>query len=376
MKEKEASLNIERASITLLARVTALRKITTKPQKNKRDLMKMKAFYVWYIFVKKQHLIEQTEFYDNKIRAIEHSQTRLATESEELWKMREDIQIQKENILRDKEHQLHQSELEIQKNKNEIQDLQRELKIRFQNLHEQENEAIESKKSNETTKKSLLQKAEDLEESQKKINTQLTELEDAKSQHRKKLENETKNIERAKQQLEDDNLELTKKMKDVDFRMQLLDKKELMMEAQKKELIEAEKSMHLTGDLESPRSDRWNKQAQFSTVKSGSKESTLQKMEQDLKLRSKAVHEKEFNLNLNMANLKENQNRVKELAFQLKEKNDDLKREKFLLEQRLQKCDECEEGLKLWEEELKTTAAILKQREKDLTNLDRIGFGT
>jgi hypothetical protein len=57
-------------------------------------------------------------------------------------------------------------------------------------------------------------------------------------------------------------------------------------------------------------------------------------------------------LAINSKDARAAQDRIKQLALQLKEKDDELRRDRDALDQRLIKCDLCEGFLNAWKEQL------------------------
>ena len=89
-------------------------------------------------------------------------------------------------------------------------------------------------------------------------------------------------------------------------------------------------------------------------------------------LREDIQHNKENNKGCFKLNDTESQNRLKELARQLKQKNDDLTKDQKLLTDKYKKYDECETGLISWQEELEIMSKSLHQREIELDRIKSI----
>jgi hypothetical protein len=98
------------------------------------------------------------------------------------------------------------------------------------------------------------------------------------------------------------------------------------------------------------------------------------KMEREqLEVTRKVLHEEEMELRLQQQKLAEGskdtrlaQERIKQLAVQMKQKDEDMRRDRDALEQRLKKCDECEGFLTAWQQQLDQTAAAIQAREREL----------
>jgi chromosome segregation ATPase len=80
--------------------------------------------------------------------------------------------------------------------------------------------------------------------------------------------------------------------------------------------------------------------------------------------------EKENELSASLAECRQSQNRVKVLAEKLSEKEEELNKERAMLESRLKECDACEQQLMVWQQELDSTSEMLVARENDIVSRD------
>jgi len=223
----------------------------------------------------------------------------------------------------------------------------------------------------------LLDKVKEMDDSQEKLQRQILQLKEEQSQRLNEYASKNQALDALREKIEQERIALDKKTLDNEERSKVLDEKELMLEKMGNELEKArlkiksnEEFLASKVELLAHGSASKNKSAS----KLRGKELTLQQMEEGLRVRSKEIQEKEFNLNVDIANMKESQIRIKELALQLKKKNEEVLRDQVLLKERLQKCDECEDELKLWQERLDYTASSLKVREKELAAINLAGF--
>mmetsp|Transcript_19347 Transcript_19347/g.26842 ORF Transcript_19347/g.26842 Transcript_19347/m.26842 type:complete len:114 (+) Transcript_19347:328-669(+) len=90
-------------------------------------------------------------------------------------------------------------------------------------------------------------------------------------------------------------------------------------------------------------------------------------MAEKLKQREMELMDKEKRLTSELHACEEAQGRIRKMAKQLADKDEELNRQRQELQKRFDECDECEQQLSIWQNELDHTSEMLKQRETEST---------
>lgn len=375
--KREEELVLQTKKLMQKNRHFALKKIIGKSQNMLQKTMTSKAFYMWSFYSAKHHLISQRNSHEIKLKSIEKSHARFTEENDKVWRMREDMQQKKDEQLHGKESEIKIAQEALKTTVIETEILQKELDSRKKLLSMREKDLCEMGNEHKKKEQQLLDKVKEMDDSQEKLQRQILQLKEEQSQRLNEYASKNQALDALREKIEQERIALDKKTLDTEERSKVLDEKELMLEKMGNELEKArlkiksnEEFLASKVELLAHGSASKNKSAS----KLRGKELTLQQMEEGLRVRSKEIQEKEFNLNVDIANMKESQIRIKELALQLKKKNEEVLRDQVLLKERLQKCDECEDELKLWQERLDYTASSLKVREKELAAINLAGF--
>lgn len=173
----------------------------------------------------------------------------------------------------------------------------------------------------------------------------LVELQEIVSNEKIRIESESKKIEEARQALE-------KKEAKVSAHEKKLKEYTLQLQKQNTEIKEKEKSLQQAVRLFS---DRRNESANRDAAQiSELKQALVEEQE-----RYSSLYQKYQEIRSSDREI-QTQERIRQIALQLKTKDEELTRNQQKLEEKLAKCDECEKRLQEWQNELEALAATLR----------------
>lgn len=246
-------------------------------------------------------------------------------------------------------------QLKMEKDTNtELQDNIVSLKGQIVQLQQKEYELQKDKEMTIVRVKALEEREKQLAEIEKRESTlrddfeALVELQEIVNQEKIRIESESKKIKESTQALE-------AKESKVSSHEKKLKEYTLQLQKQSKEIKEKEKSLQQAVRLFS---EKRNESANRDAAKiSELKQALVEEQE-----RYSSLYQKYQEIRSGDREI-ETQERIRQIALQLKSKDEELTLNQRKLDEKLAKCDECEMRLQQWQNELEALASTLRSEE-------------